>query len=152
MPDPDHLRLPPDRERSSLGGRVATCPRCGGQVRNNKPKGRIECKLPACGWSISCKGQLESVPHSDSGSKVGQAWSRWTEDGFKNFKCPICGDPVRYCKVRGNRSPLIECSNDRCTWTINELIPQRQILLDEKQKPKGTSSRQWNQSSNKAGV
>ena len=151
MPDPSTARLPPGRERSSLGRRVTTCPRCGGQVRNNKPKGRIECKLPACGWSTSCKGQVDSAPHSDSGSKVGQSWSRQTEDGFKNFKCPVCGGPVRYCRVRGNRRPLIECSNERCTWTIDELISEKQPQSEE-QKPKAISSRQWDQACTKTEV
>ena len=96
-----------------------------------------------------CKGQHRTAPHNDPSSRVNQAWSGRTEDGYSNFKCPVCGEPVRYCRVRGNRSPLIECSNRRCKWTADELISEKRIISEE-QKPKAISTRQWYQSSTKA--
>jgi predicted RNA-binding Zn-ribbon protein involved in translation (DUF1610 family) len=92
--------------------------------------------------------QRKLSPRSHS-SRVGMAWSRRTEEGYRNFKCPVCGDAVRYRQVRGNKSPLIECSNPGCRWTVDELIPEKRIIAEE-QKPKAISSRQWNLFSGKA--
>ena len=91
------------------------------------------------------KNQRKLSPRSHS-SRVGQAWSRHMPTGYKNFKCPVCGSAVRYLRVRGNLKPVIECSNQLCKWTVDELV-REDTVFELAQKPKGVSTRQWCQSS-----
>jgi len=95
------------------------------------------------------KNQRRLSPRSHC-SRINQAWSRQTESGYANFLCPICGAAVRYCLVRGNLSPVIECSNDACRWTVDELV-RDDNTLELAQKPKGISSRQWYEASRVVG-
>jgi rRNA maturation protein Nop10 len=104
-----------------LQGRLSTCPKCGGQVRNNKPRGRYECKLSACGWMDKYRHPIEPMLSGPSSSKIGQAWSRQDETGiYKNYKCPICGEAVRYQHLRPG-PVIIACSNELCSWTVDNL-------------------------------
>lgn len=76
--------------------------------------------------------------------EVGRFWYRWTGSKYDNFKCPVCGSFVKYQRVRGNLSPQLECSNDRCKWTVEDLASTPK---EQKTKPKAISKRQWDQSS-----
>lgn len=105
-------------------GRPSTCPVCGGQVRNNKPRGRYECKLSACGWTQQYKAKKEAMQFGPSSSKIGMAWSRQDELSgvYKNFKCPDCGCAVRYQRqATSHGAIIIACSNPNCSWTIDEM-------------------------------
>jgi len=95
------------------------------------------------------KNQRKLSPRSHS-SRVGKAWSRLATTGYKNFKCPVCGEPVRYLKIRGSLEPQIVCSNKLCRWTVDELTRERSIP-ELAQKPKGVSSRQWYEASRVVG-
>jgi predicted RNA-binding Zn-ribbon protein involved in translation (DUF1610 family) len=102
-------------------GRSSKCPKCGGQVRNNKPRGRYECKLPACGWMDTYRHPIEPILSGATSSKIGQAWSRQDDTGiYRNFKCPRCGEAVRYQKLRPG-PVIIACSNELCYWTVDNL-------------------------------
>jgi len=89
--------------------------------------------------------RLSKLQPREHTSRVGLAWSRRTDTGYNNFKCPICGEPVRYLRIRGSLEPQIECSNPKCRWTVDELTSEPQIS-ELAQKPKSVSTRQWFQS------
>jgi predicted RNA-binding Zn-ribbon protein involved in translation (DUF1610 family) len=122
---PDGFNHPAGLGPVPIEGRLSTCPKCGGQVRNNKPRGRYECKLPACGWMDIYRYPIEPMLSGPSSSKIGQAWSRPDGKGiYKNFKCPECGEAVRYQHLHPG-PVIIACSNERCSWTIDELQKER---------------------------
>jgi hypothetical protein len=59
-----------------------------------------------------------------STSRVKEAWKRVRgEDGsFNDYHCPRCKTGiVRYQRVRGNLSPVAECDNQDCTWTLSQM-------------------------------
>jgi len=98
-----------------------------------------------CPGSSPGKNQRKLSPRSHS-SRVNQAWSR----GYRNFLCPVCGEAVRYLRIRGSLEPQIVCSSRYCKWTVDELTRESSIP-DLAQKPKGVSSRQWYEASRMVG-
>ena len=74
-------------------------------------------------------------------SRIGMAWA--PRKASENFKCPLCGSAVRYCKIRGNLSPQIECGDPKCSWILDDLIYECRVQVVQDTKPKGISSRQW---------
>lgn len=104
-----------------IEGRLSACPKCGGQIRNNKPRGRYECKILVCGWTDIYRRPIEPMLSGPSSARIGQAWSRQDEAGiYRNFKCPICGEAVRYQHLRPG-PVIIACSNENCSWTVDNL-------------------------------
>lgn len=107
-----------------LQRRPSSCPKCGGQTRDNKPRGYYECKLKACGWIWRYRNPIEPMPTGPS-SRIGQSWSKQDEKGvYRNFKCPRCGSAVRYQRLHPGPT-IITCSNAHCTWTIDDLREER---------------------------
>ena len=82
-------------------------------------------------------------------SRVGMAWA--PRKAADNFKCPLCGSAVRYCRVRGNLSPQIQCSDPQCPWILNDMIHESRVQVIQDTKPKGISSRQWYEASREVG-
>lgn len=106
-----------------LQGRPSTCPKCGGQTRDNKPRGCYECKLPACGWIERYRNPIEPMRPGPSSSKIGQAWSRQdTATGvYRNCKCPKCGSTMRYQRLRPGLV-VVACSDEHCSLTIDDVV------------------------------
>jgi len=84
-----------------------------------------------------------------SRSRIGTAWA--TRKASENFKCPLCGGAVRYCRVRGNLSPQIQCSDPKCPWILDDMIHENSIRVVQDKKPAGISSRQWYEASRAVG-
>ena len=82
-------------------------------------------------------------------SRVGMAWA--SRKAAENFRCPLCGAAVRYCRVRGNLSPQIQCSDPECFWILDDLIHESSVRVIQDTKPKGISSRQWFEASRVVG-
>jgi len=101
-------------------------------------------RMPNHSGHAAHSGHRARRTRREPSSRVGMAWSRQTPTGYKNFLCPVCGSHVRHLKIRGNLSPVIECSNDACRWTVDELTRENNIL-ELAQKPRGISTRQWHQ-------
>ena len=117
-------------DRAGLGpvhiqGRPSTCPKCGGQTRDNKPRGAYECKIRACGWLERYRLPVEPMRPAPSCSRIGQAWSRPDKitGVYHNVKCPRCGMAVTYQKLHPG-PVIIACSNKLCSWTVDELLPE----------------------------
>jgi hypothetical protein len=106
-----------------LQGRPSTCPKCGGQTRDNKPRGTYECKLTACGWLERYRNPIEPMRPGPSSSKIGQAWSRRdTATGvYHTGKCPRCHAIMRYQRLRPGLL-VIACSDEHCSLTIDDVL------------------------------
>jgi ssDNA-binding Zn-finger/Zn-ribbon topoisomerase 1 len=106
-----------------LQGRPSTCPKCGGQTRDNKPRGAYECKLKACGWISRYRNPSEPMRPGPSSSKIGMAWSRQDKATgvYRNFRCPKCGAPMRYQRLRPGLV-VIACSDEHCSLTVDDVL------------------------------
>jgi len=76
-----------------------------------------------------------------SRSRIGMSWA--SRKASENYKYPLCGSAVRYCRVRGNLKPQIECIDPKCSWILDDMIHENSVRVIQDTKPKGISSRQW---------
>ena len=82
-------------------------------------------------------------------SRIGKAWA--PRKAAENFRCPRCGSAVRYCKIRGNLSPQLQCSDPKCPWILEDLIHESRVQVIQDKKPAEISSRQWYEASRVVG-
>lgn len=57
-------------------------------------------------------------------SRFNEAWKqvRDADGSLKNYRCPRCKiGIVRHRRIHGNLSPVVECDNEACTWTLSQM-------------------------------
>lgn len=69
-------------------------------------------------------------------SRIGQAYKSVLDanGGLRNYPCPECVKHhrvgvIRYRRVPGNLSPVAECDNPRCTWTVSQMTSEERTEL-----------------------